>query len=315
MKLPFLKHKSSKGVKVVVLRDSHSDVHQWSLSQNTIVGVSVLAIVLSTAVLIFSADILTRFMYKSKLEEVKQNNRSLISLLLDLRSDLDSAKADMDKLEEKDRALRTYANLPPIDRDVRQVGVGGLVTARRSNLDEMLPDIEEKVTRLEIDINELSRKVRLEKESFEAVFNVLKKSTEKLPSIPSIRPAGGGYLNSGFGYRRDPFSGEKRFHHGLDISAPKGTPVYSSAAGKVIYASYKGTYGLSIKVNHGHGYQSFYAHLKRMLVKAGQEIKRGDLIGEIGNTGRSTAPHLHYEVHYYGTPQNPKNYFFAGRLE
>ncbi|MAG20644.1 MAG: M23 family metallopeptidase [Candidatus Marinimicrobia bacterium] len=314
MKLPFLKRKSSEGVKLVVIRDSNSDVHQWSLSQNTIVAVSILAVVLSTAVLIFSADILTRFMYKSRLEEVKQNNRSLISLLLDLRSDLDEMKVDMNQLEEKDRALRTYANLPAIDRDVREVGVGRLTT-RRSDLDELLPDIEEKVTQLEIDINELSRKVRLEKESFETVFDALKNSTEKLPSIPSIRPAGGGYLNSGFGYRNDPFSSEKRFHHGLDISAPNGTPVYSAADGKVVYASYKGTYGQSIKINHGHGYQSFYAHLMKMLVKPGEVVKRGDLIGEIGNTGRSTAPHLHYEVHYYGTPQNPKNYFFAGRLE
>ncbi|MDP6966677.1 MAG: hypothetical protein QF551_05320, partial [Candidatus Marinimicrobia bacterium] len=151
MKLPFLKRKSSEGVKLVVIRDSNSDVHQWSLSQNTIVAVSILAVVLSTAVLIFSADILTRFMYKSRLEEVKQNNRSLISLLLDLRSDLDEMKVDMNQLEEKDRALRTYANLPAIDRDVREVGVGRLTT-RRSDLDELLPDIEEKVTQLEIDI-------------------------------------------------------------------------------------------------------------------------------------------------------------------
>ena len=128
---------------------------------------------------------------------------------------------------------------------------------------------------------------------------------------PSIRPVNGGYLNSSFGYRQDPIDAVRRFHQGQDFSVPTGTPIFAPADGVVKRAYYIGGFGNHIKLDHSSGYSTTFAHLSKIFVRHGQKIKRGDIIGETGNTGRSTAPHLHYEVHYRGTPKNPADFFFT----
>ena len=306
---------SSGGMRFVVIRDdSDVNVHQWSFSQGTVIAISLLSIILFASILFFTTEFLTQFLYQAKLREVREKNQSLVAVLTDLQTNLDLMQKDMAELEDKDKALRTYANLPLIDQDIRRVGVGGSAMNRTSNLEMLVPDIDAKISDIEMNISELRRKVRLEKESYTAIYNTIKDNSQRLSSIPSIRPLEGGYLNTGLGYRNDPFSGEIRFHHGLDISSNKGMPVYATANGRVVSASKLGNYGNTIKINHSHGYHTFYAHLHKILVKRGQEIKRGDLIGQVGNTGRSTASHLHYEVHYFGTPQDPEHYFLARNL-
>ncbi len=121
-------------------------------------------------------------------------------------------------------------------------------------------------------------------------------------------------MNAGFGYRTDPFDRVSRFHYGQDITVNNGTPIYAPADGTIKVARYMGGFGKSIKIDHGYGYTTFYAHLSKFNIKSNQKIKRGDIVGYTGNTGRSTGPHLHYEVHYYGKPQNPLDYFFSGYM-
>ena len=129
--------------------------------------------------------------------------------------------------------------------------------------------------------------------------------------IPSLRPVEEGYLNSTFGYRMDTIDNVKRFHQGQDITVKTGTPIYAPADGVVKRAYYAGGFGNHIKLEHGSGYTTLFAHLSKIKVKHGQKVKRGDIIGLTGNTGRSTAPHLHYEIHHNGKPQNPLDYFFS----
>ena len=117
-------------------------------------------------------------------------------------------------------------------------------------------------------------------------------------------------MASGYGYRRDPIYGTSKFHEGMDFSSPIGTPVYATGNGTVTNASWKSQYGNLIEISHGYNSTTRYAHLSEILVKPGQAVKRGDLIGKVGNTGKSTGPHLHYEVRFRGQPQNPVNYYF-----
>jgi murein DD-endopeptidase MepM/ murein hydrolase activator NlpD len=117
-------------------------------------------------------------------------------------------------------------------------------------------------------------------------------------------------MASGYGYRVDPVYGTTKFHEGMDFSAPQGTPVYATGDGTVIHSSWESAYGNLIEINHGYNYVTRYAHLSEILVRNGQTVKRGDLIGKVGNTGKSTGPHLHYEVRLRGEPQNPVNYYF-----
>ena len=124
---------------------------------------------------------------------------------------------------------------------------------------------------------------------------------------PNIWPVDG-RLESGFGKREDPFSGEGAVHRGVDISAPIGTPVHASADGVVVFAAMMNGFGRVVVIDHGDGYQTYYAHLSRFGVVAGQEIRQGGVVGESGQSGRATSPHLHYEVRRFGTPQNPVHY-------
>ncbi len=125
--------------------------------------------------------------------------------------------------------------------------------------------------------------------------------------VPAVWPVDG-RLQSAFGRRMDPFSGEGALHRGVDIGAPYGTPVHASADGVVVFASMMNGFGRVVVVDHGNGFQTYYAHLSRFAVVAGQEIRQGGVVGDVGQSGRATSPHLHYEVRRFGTPQNPARY-------
>ncbi|MBB4284964.1 M23 family metallopeptidase [Roseospira goensis] len=132
--------------------------------------------------------------------------------------------------------------------------------------------------------------------------------------LPLTRPVLSGYrLSSPFGVRRDPINGRLARHEGQDFSAPPGTPVVAPAAGKVVYAGWRGRYGRTIEISHGLGLTTLYAHLSKITVETGESVSRGDLIGQVGNSGRSTGPHLHYEIRVKGTPRNPAKFMKAGQ--
>ncbi len=132
-------------------------------------------------------------------------------------------------------------------------------------------------------------------------------------TLPSIFPVEGRFMGP-FGMRTDPFSGEGAFHKGIDISAPTGTPVHATADGVVIFSAMESGFGRLVVIDHGGGMQTYYAHLSRFKVYAGQEVRRGDEIGLVGSSGRTTAPHLHYEVHLGGNAVNPSAYLQSARV-
>jgi murein DD-endopeptidase MepM/ murein hydrolase activator NlpD len=231
-----------------------------------------------------------------------------------LANRVETLNSQISLIEEKDKAVRTYVDLPEIDESVRELGIGGVMGNKNTKIDYLLPDFTSTITALEMDIDALTRKVKLELSSYEDIYDKVIENSDRLKSIPTISPVNGGYLNAGFGYRPDPFDRVNRFHYGQDITVDKNSPIYAPADGVVKIARYMGGFGKSVKIDHGFGYTTFYAHLLKFNIKSGSRIKRGDIIGYSGNTGRSTGPHLHYEVHYYGKPQNPLDYFFSGYM-
>ena len=145
-------------------------------------------------------------------------------------------------------------------------------------------------------------------------LNFLKKEFQNTHKILSNIPLGFpvfGKITSKFGYRRDPFSGKIDFHRGIDIKAPYRTPVRATANGRVIYAGWLGPYGKTVVIKHKYGYQTLYGHLSKIKVRAGQRVKEGQIIGYVGSTGRSTGPHLHYEIRRYGKLLDPEKYLFV----
>jgi len=156
-------------------------------------------------------------------------------------------------------------------------------------------------------LEQLSEASVVQSQAFEEVYGYLQDQKSLLASTPAIQPTTG-WISSGFGYRKSPFTGLKEFHRGLDIATREGTPIIAPADGIVIFTGKKGGLGRLLTINHGHGIITRYAHLQKSLLKRGSHVKRGDKIALVGNTGRSTAPHLHYEVHLNGIPVNPAKY-------
>ncbi|MFQ6605484.1 MAG: M23 family metallopeptidase [Fidelibacterota bacterium] len=292
--------------------ESQRRVRQWHFSLSQIFAIAGFSTVIIGAILFFTAEVFTQWVYHNKLREIQSEYSSIYTTLNYLQGEVENLDNRMEEIVEKDQAVRSYADLPPIDQDVRSLGIGGVPAERSPELDDQLPVIKSRISNLESNIKQLSREVKLELASYEDIYDKVKIDSEKLKHIPSIRPVIGGYLNSNFGYRKDPLDGKRRFHHGLDITVGDGAPVLAPADGVVKEARIRGGYGKYIKIDHGYGYQTLFLHLSKINVKKGEKVRRGDVIGKTGRTGRVSGPHLHYEVHYYGTPQDPLDYFFTG---
>jgi murein DD-endopeptidase MepM/ murein hydrolase activator NlpD len=206
---------------------------------------------------------------------------------------IDTFRHFLASTEEMDNRLRAACGLYLIPEDMRLMGVGG--------------SSEEPADR---QVDALVRRVRFEQSSLAEIETALRDQQERLAHLPSIWPVRG-WVTSGYGYRRDPFTGRRNLHEGLDIVAPYGTPVVAPAAGKVVYSGWKSNWGRVIEIDHGNGIRTFYAHLRSTSVDVGATVTRGQQIGRLGSTGRSTGAHLHYGVKRKGTWVNPRNYILG----
>ena len=236
-------------------------------------------------------------------EEITSQHKQLKVFAADINS-LKSKLVDLKNFEEK---IRNIANIEENTNSEHLFGVGGSIP---EDFDTQIP-ITEEYNSLIRGMHEQTQQFNLaainQKKSFESLFNNLEDQRNLLASTPAIRPTDG-WISSKFGYRTSPFTGLREFHQGLDIATRAGTPIIATADGVVIFAGTKGLMGKLIVIDHGYGMVTRYAHIHKMLKKRGDAVKKGDTIALVGNTGRSTGSHLHYEVHLNGTPVNPAKY-------
>lgn len=296
-----------------LLSYSGKTVKQFALTRRRL-GVIVtcsIILLLVTAGIFFDYFNLKITFNKKEIEKTISNQsneilsqRKQIQKFADEINVLKSNLIELNKFEKKIRIIANINN--PSEKD-NLFGVGGSIP---EDLDPKLP-LTEKHNSLMREMHEQARELSLasvsQEKVFESLINDLKRKRNLLSSTPSIWPTKG-WLSSGFGYRISPFTGLREFHKGLDISSREGTKVIATADGVVTFAGRNGLYGNMIKIDHGHGMMTRYGHLEKMLKKRGDAVKRGDVIGLMGNTGRSTGPHVHYEVFLNGLPVNPKKY-------
>lgn len=208
-----------------------------------------------------------------------------------------------------DHIYRVIFESEPIPKTVRDAAFGGTDRYAQFQGYQNSQLISSTMQRLD----QLTRQLYVQSKSYDEVFDMAKNKADMLASIPAIIPVANGVerLVSGFGFRIHPIYKTRRMHTGVDFLAPTGTPIYATGNGKVVEAERSNHgYGRMVVIDHGYGYQTLYAHLSQIRVREGQEIKRGEIIGLVGNTGTSTAPHLHYEVIRNGRKVNPVDYFF-----
>jgi len=215
-----------------------------------------------------------------------------------------------DVQDRDDNIYRVIFEAEPIPSEIRKAGFGGV--DRYEQLEHMANS--KIVVNTAKRLDEITSQLVVQSKSYDEVFKLAKNKEKLIASIPAIQPVDFHDLRrigSLFGYRTDPFYKVTKFHEGIDFAAAVGTPIYATGDGVVSEAEYNsGGYGNKIIINHGYSYETVYAHLSKIKVKKGQRVKRGEIIGLMGNTGKSTAPHLHYEVHKAGVPMNPIYFFF-----
>ncbi|CAA0157534.1 M23 family metallopeptidase [Tenacibaculum maritimum] len=217
----------------------------------------------------------------------------------------------LEELQKRDNYIyRTYFEANPIPDEQRKAGFGGV--NRYKNLEGF--DNSEMVKNVTKDLDILSKQMVVQSKSLDEIVSLAKAKEKMLASIPAIQPIKNQDLKrmaSGFGMRMHPILKSRRMHNGMDFTAPTGTQIYASGNGTVIKAARSSTFGNVVYIDHGYGYKTIYAHMSKIVARKGQKVKRGDLIGYVGNTGRSAAPHLHYEVHKNGRPVNPIYYYYG----
>lgn len=242
-------------------------------------------------------------------ENLKEDNTQLRRQLRDLDKRLQQALRVMDQIRNRDdNFYRVMMQIEPMSREQRFAGLDN--DGRYRDLLKM-PD-GKMLSELSRSMDILERGLYTQSVSFDQLRKTLGSQSDRLAHIPSIMPINvADYtISSGYGNRIDPIYGTTKFHAGLDFPADVGDPVFATAKGTVTFAGWKGGYGNCIDISHGYNYTTRYGHLSSIDVKQGQQVVRGDRIGRVGSTGKSTGPHLHYEVRFKDEPQNPVNYYF-----
>ena len=276
-------------------------------------GLGILSLTVAMA-----AGLLTVYLYSNYFESpkeliLKNEVKELEFYYEKLSKDVTHLSSILDNIEHRDDNIyRVVLGAEPIEKSVRHAGVGGserYVDIKEKDIahDDLVLAIHEKV-------DLLRRKLYIESKSQDEVVSLAEKKEKLYAAIPAIQPVSNKQLlalSSGFGFRTHPIYKVKKMHPGIDFAASIGTPIYATADGTVEQVSVKFSgYGKMVEIDHGFGYRTRYAHMHGFAVRSGQSVKRGDLIGYVGNTGMSTAPHLHYEVLINGGQVNPVHYFY-----
>ena len=239
-----------------------------------------------------------------------QYNKNLTAQLRLMDQKVDQMQLVMSDMAQRDDNLyRAILGAEPIPLTAR-IGATQQISyydslAHMTN-DQLVADVQRKIDILE-------KELYVQARSYEEVLELAKNQEVRMENIPAIQPVLNKDLKrmaSGYGWRVDPVYHVRRFHEGMDFSAPIGTDIFATGNGVITFVGWKQGYGNTIEVDHSFGYKTRYAHCSKLIARVGQKVKRGDVIALVGNTGKSMGPHLHYEVHYQGRPIDPRNFYF-----
>ena len=252
------------------------------------------------------------FFFDSPKEKLLNREISqLVNQYNEINNELNQIELVLDDIQNRDDNIyRVIFEADPIPSSIRKAGFGGINRYEKLNgykNSELLINTSKKA-------DQIAKQLYIQSKSLDEIVTLAKNKTDMLAALPAIQPVANKDLSrmaSGFGPRIHPIYKTMKFHAGMDFSAKTGTPIYATGDGKIskVQRSRRG-YGNHVIINHGYGYKTLYAHMSKYIVKRGQNVKRGDVIGYVGNTGTSVAPHLHYEVHKDGKKMNPVNYYY-----
>lgn len=289
---------SRKFYTIFILPHAQERFRKIHLSRNFLLGIAV-AVALIALAGAFSPHLFFKSLAQAQVvSDLERENERL-------RDETKRYGETLERIAERVRTVESMADRLASAVGVGAAGAGGPVGTA------LVPTPSRPGREFDAEMDDLKRRAEQIDASIETLEEAWQERLRILNSTPTLLPVEG-YLSDGFGWRKDPFSGEREFHRGLDIVAPTGTPILAPADGLVTAAGRMSGYGKAIHLSHGAGLGSRFGHLSEILVKPGQRVRRGDVIGRIGSTGRSTGPHLHYEIFRAGRPVDPRS-FLAGK--
>jgi len=288
---------------IVVVPSSGGRTIQFSVSKLLIY--SAIALVVGAIALnsFFTYEFFAKSYQQQTVAELIDENDFLSSRLAYFGSEIDRLNKQYAFVVDKEKEIRTIFDLPEIDPQERALGIGGPVFQP-----EETPSYSRQLSYdIENHLDELVRLSSFETDQYDTIYSTLVQKKDQLDHLPSIMPTNG-YVTRGFGVHSDPFTGIRRMHAGIDICNREGTPIYAAANGRIENIKKMGQLGITIILNHGNNLKTYYGHISKATIKVGQNVTRGDKIAELGNSGRSTGPHLHYAVKLNNKWVNPMDY-------
>jgi murein DD-endopeptidase MepM/ murein hydrolase activator NlpD len=298
---------ASKKSTILFLPGGSSKVRRISLSNRLIFILTSLLLLIIGSLLWLITDYRKIKTQIPELRQLQKENIMQKTQLIALCKEINHANQKIAALQKFDHKLRIMTNLEPSGKQDQFLGVGG-PNASALKPEYQLEEVHNGLIRqMHQSLENLDAEIAVTGISQTELNNFLRKQKSLLASTPSIRPTQG-WVSSGFGYRISPFTNKREFHKGLDIATRIGTPIIAPADGLVVFAGREGNYGKMMTINHGYNLKTRYGHLHKFRVNKGTSVKRGQIIAEVGNTGRCTGPHLHYEVLLNGVPVNPLRY-------
>ena len=292
---------------IIVIPSNSSGTRRLSISRGMLIlllfGVSSLV----GATFYLTQERLEFAKHLAKLSPLEQQNQTQKEILEKFNTKLQSLDNNLLQLKQLEDQLRIMASLKPGKRKDR-LGVGGVSKhALPEDLEKLTPSEQRFIRRLNRQFQDIEKRATEQESAFKDLLRAFRDKSVLLAHTPSIWPVKG-WLSSSFGYRRSPFTNRREFHAGIDIVARQGTPIYAPADGVIISTKRSGGFGKIVKIQHMQGIVTTFAHNSVNMVKVGQRVQRGDIIAKVGSSGRSTGPHLHYEVRINGVAVNPRLY-------
>jgi murein DD-endopeptidase MepM/ murein hydrolase activator NlpD len=300
----------------LVLTGDDAPVRQYSVSARALRGAVWAAGFVMMAILAFGFGIGLDGTGRVRAALLEIRNQHLEAELGEFQERIASLEGTLDRIATNDARFRSIAGLEQIAPEVLQAGVGGpgLGSPESSALWPTDPGMAQSLFAVSYDLDALERRARLLSESLETATDSVLAHRDLLESTPSILPTSG-WLSSSYSRARvHPIHNRPLAHEGVDIAAPSGTPIYAAAKGRVTKAAWVAGYGLTIEIDHGYGYTTLYGHASKLIAQVGQEVRRGEMVAQVGSTGIATAPHLHYEVRVNGRPEDPARYILPATL-
>jgi murein DD-endopeptidase MepM/ murein hydrolase activator NlpD len=300
---------------VMLVPHDNDRVRSWQLSSRTLRGAATGGVAAVLLFVFFGIFFFARNGKDLRAQHLRSENRLLAAEVEQMRQQVAVLNQSMDSLANRGREYRVIAGLPDLSADVQRVGVGGPGTRHVAPLMYLNARVGRRVAETNQDLGTLNRRARLLRSSLDEAFGTMRANRERLASIPSVAPASGPLTSLFSPARRHPVLRITRPHKGVDIAARVGEPILAPARGRVIFAGNRGNgYGNMVEIDHGFGYVTRFAHASRVLVQAGQVVRRGDTIALVGATGLVSGPHLHYEVEVNGRQVDPLNFIIADAI-